>query len=273
MHLNRRQFIRLGAAGLALAGVYSLFVERYIVLFSRYRLRVPHLPAALAGLTIVQLTDLHYGLLVPLGFLEHLIDQVNALPKDMVVCTGDYVHERESTRQIDRIWPLLARLSAPLGVYSVLGNHDHWASSQRSLYWLERSGQSLRHRAQLIQRNGERLWLAGAGDLWEDHVPLDAILKDVPARDCRIVLAHNPDTADTPHSARVDLMLSGHTHGGQVSLPIMGTPLVPTQNKAYTHGLKRSHSGEMVFICRGIGWAVLPVRLGCFPEVAVIELA
>lgn len=109
--------------------------------------------------------------------------------------------------------------------------------------------------------------------VWEDHIALDAILNGVPAGDCRIVLAHNRDTADTPHGARVDLMLSGHTHGGQVSLPFLGTPIVPAQNKDYNCGLKRSHKGEAVFICRGIGWAVLPVRLGCFPEVAIIELA
>jgi predicted MPP superfamily phosphohydrolase len=271
--LNRRQFIRLAAAGLAgLVGSYPVFIERYIVQFNRYRLRVPNLPAAFAGLTIVQLTDLHYGVLVPLAFLKGLIDRVNALQKDMIVCTGDYVHERKSTRQVDRIWPLLATLSAPLGVHSVLGNHDHWASTERSLHWLAETGQGLRRQVRPIERGGERLWLVGAGDLWEDHVDLDALLKDVPADECRIVLAHNPDTADTPHRARVDLMLSGHTHGGQVDIPFLGTPIVPTQNKAYNHGLKRSPLGELVFICRGVGWAVLPVRFNCFPEVAIIEV-
>jgi len=269
--LNRRQFIGLTLAA-GLAASYPVLTERYMVRVNRYRIHVPRLPAAFAGLTVAHLTDLHLGLLQPLALLERLVERVNALGVDLIVCTGDYVHERNGTAQIDTIWPLLARLSSPLGVYSVLGNHDHWADTNRSLAWLERTGQGIRGRAVPLERGGARLWLAGAGDQWEDPLSLDDILEDVPEEDCRIVLAHNPDTADTPHSARVDLMLSGHTHGGQVEIPFIGAPIVPVENKSYTRGLVRSRKGELIFISRGIGWAVLPLRFNCPPEVALLEL-
>jgi predicted MPP superfamily phosphohydrolase len=189
-----------------------------------------------------------------------------------VVCTGDYVHERAGTNQIDAVWPLLSTLKAPLGVYSVLGNHDHWADTGRSQQWLSETNQDLRHKTRVIEKNGERLWVAGAGDLWEDHRNLDEILSGIPDSDCRIVLAHNPDTADTEFSGRIDLMISGHTHGGQVAIPFIGPPILPVRNKTYSSGLKTSPRGTRIFISKGIGWAIYPVRVNCAPEIAVLEL-
>jgi predicted MPP superfamily phosphohydrolase len=259
-----------GAA--AFVATYPILIERYLILTNTYRVPVPHLPEAFRGFRIVQLTDLHYGFLVPLWVIRHVVSRTNRLEGDLVVCTGDYVHERNATSQIDRVWPVLSELTARFGVYSVLGNHDHWADTSRSQEWLTRTGQDLRHKATAIEKEGQRLWLAGAGDLWEDHRNLDDLLRDVPDSECRIVLAHNPDTADTRFSARVDLILSGHTHGGQVELPLVGTPLLPVRNKEYSSGLKVSPKGARVFISKGIGWAVFPVRFNCLPEIAVLEL-
>jgi len=259
-----------GAA--AFVATYPVFIERYLVLTNTYRIPVPHLPEAFRGFRIVHLTDLHYGFLVPLWVIRHVVSRTNRLERDLVVCTGDYVHERNGTAQIDRVWPVLSELTARFGVCSVLGNHDHWADTSRSQEWLTRTGQDLRHKAISIENEGQRLWLAGAGDLWEDHRNLDDLLRDVPDSECRIVLAHNPDTADTRFSARVDLILSGHTHGGQVELPLVGTPLLPVRNKEYSSGLKVSPKGARVFISKGIGWAVFPVRFNCLPEIAVLEL-
>lgn len=273
MGITRRQFLKrasLGAFGLMAS--YPVFIERYIILENTYRIPVPHLPESFSGFRIVHLTDLHYGFLVPLGIIRHVVDRANRLEPDAIVCTGDYVHEKNSSRQIDRVWPVLSGLSAPSGVYSVLGNHDHWASTARSAYWLKKSGQDLRHTAVRLERRGQALWFAGAGDLWGDKADLDNLVGMIPNQECRIVLAHNPDTADTPHRARVDLMLSGHTHGGQVNLPLVGAPVLPVNNRNYTSGLKQSLSGARVFISKGIGWAIYPVRFNCYPEISVLEL-
>lgn len=251
---------------------YPVFIERYLFLVERYRVPVPGLPRSFEGFTIVQLADLHYGFLVPYRFLERVVLRANSLPRDITVCTGDYIHERNATTQIDTIWPLLGSLQAPNGVYSVLGNHDHWGDTNRSVYWLERTGQNLRFGAKCLNRNGENLWLVGAGDLWEEHVNLDEIMRGIPERECRIVLAHNPDTADTHFTSEVHLMISGHTHGGQVNIPFVGTPVLPVKNKNYSSGLKVSKKGFPVFISRGIGWAIYPIRFNCFPEISVLEL-
>ena len=101
---------------------------------------------------------------------------------------------------------------------------------------------------------------------------MDELCAGVPEDECRILLAHNPDTADTDYTTRVDLILSGHTHGGQVVLPFVGPPVLPVRNRAYGSGLVRSPRGTPVFISRGIGWAVYPVRFNCLPEIAVLEL-
>lgn len=260
----------IGAAGLLAS--YTVFIERYIILTNHYLIAVPNLPKAFSGFRIVHLTDFHYGSLVPLAIIRHVIQRVNRLDRDLVVCTGDYVHERVATTQIDTVWPLLSDLTAPLGVLSVLGNHDHWASTKRSQYWLDKTNQDLRHKVKAIEKGGEKLWIAGAGDLWEDHRDLDQILSGIPDTDCRIVLAHNPDTADSKFSGRVDLIISGHTHGGQVDIPFIGPPVLPVRNKSYSSGLKTSPRGTGVFISKGIGWAIYPVRFNCPPEIAVLEL-
>lgn len=272
--ITRRRFLRImGSIGaMGLVGGYPVFVERYIVLTNTYRVPVPNLPPAFAGFRIVHLTDLHFGLLVPLSLIRSVVARANRIERDLIVCTGDYVHENNATDQIDEVWPVLSGLAAPSGVFSVLGNHDHWADAARSRHWLRVTGQDLSHRVRCLTRNDSRLWFAGAGDFWEDHRDLDGLLSGIPEHDCRIVLAHNPDTADTDFTSRVDLMLSGHTHGGQVDIPFVGTPVLPVRNKSYSHGLITSPRGFPVFISRGIGWAVYPVRFNCFPEIAVLEL-
>jgi predicted MPP superfamily phosphohydrolase len=273
--MNRRQFLKKvlwGMAGTTVVGTYPLFIERYLIGINYYTIPVPRLPRQFNGLRIVHLTDLHYGPLTPLAFLDNVIQKTNQLEKDIVVCTGDYVRGDKAVQKIAGIWSVLAKLHAPEGVYTVLGNHDHWAGTEKTLAWLNKSGHhNLRHRAIPLSRGGETLWLGGAGDLWEDHVSLDQVLKDVPPHACRLVLAHNPDTADTDYTSRIDLMISGHTHGGQIRLPVIGTLLLPVKNRAYTSGFIRSRKTN-IFISRGIGWAVLPVRLNCFPEIAVLNL-
>ncbi len=237
-----------------------------------YRIPVPNLPKPFAGFRIVQLSDVHYGFLVPPELVHHVVKRANELKPDVIVCTGDYVHERNTTAEIDQVWPILSKLSAPSGVYSVLGNHDHWADTERSDYWLKITRQDIRHKVFQIRRDNQSLWIAGAGDLYEDHKNLDFILEQIPDAECRIILAHNPDSADTPFSKRIDLMISGHTHGGQVNIPFVGPPILPVHNKTYSNGLKRSPRGCNIFISKGIGWAICPVRFNCLPEIAVLEL-
>ena len=269
---GRRRFLTYSLyGGAALLAAYPLVVERYLFQVNTYRIPVPRLPPALSGLRIVQVTDLHFGFLMPLTVVRRLLRTANALRGDAIVCTGDYVHRRNQTAQVETVWPELMRLAAPLGVWSVLGNHDHWADNDRSLYWLERSGQSLRHKAAALEKNGARIWIGGAGDFWEDSLGIDRAFDRLPPDECKILLAHNPDTADSPHRTQIDLMICGHTHGGQVVLPLVGPPILPVANKRYSSGFIRTDTTNL-YISRGLGWAILPVRFNCRPEISVLEL-
>ena len=271
--MNRRTFLKFAFYGgaTALIGSYPVFIERNIVQVNRYKIPIANLPPSFHGFTIAQLTDLHLGFLVSESFVQGIVHRTNSLRTDLIVCTGDYVHERNAIRQIDRVWPILSKLEAKHGVYSVLGNHDHWADTDRSLYWLERTGQNIRHQCKPIYRGDDRIHIGGAGDLWEDQLKIDKTLNGCGKNECKILLAHNPDSVDTAFNTPLSLVISGHTHGGQVVVPFYGPPVLPVNNKAYSSGLISTPRTQL-FISRGIGWAIYPVRFNCYPEIAVLEL-
>jgi predicted MPP superfamily phosphohydrolase len=262
--LSRRRFLQLGlfcgagvvSGGYGVAGAFSFGVNTY-------RIPVPHLPASFTGFTIVQLTDLHHGLGFPIGIIDRVIRQVDLLEKDAIVCTGDYIHGGDGFGAIDTIWSRLVTLRAKNGVYTVLGNHDHlWNNSDYSLSWLAKSGQSVRHSAVAISRGNDRIWIGGAGDLWHDELGIDQAFRDTPPEECKILLSHNPDAADTSFETRVDLMVCGHTHGGQIGIPPFTARLSGLHDK-----------GRMkVYISRGIGWYYVPIRINCAPEISVLKL-
>ena len=274
--MNRRKFLRFALYGgtvgaVALAGGYPVYIERYIVRINHYKIPIANLPPSFHGFTLAQLTDLHLGFLMSETFIEKIVQRTNKLGVDMIVCTGDYVHKSNTHEEIDKVWPILSKLKAKHGVYSVLGNHDHWADPERSQYWLNRTEQNLRHRCQPIYKNGERILLGGAGDYHEDELKIDQIFSASNQDDCRILLSHNPDSVDTGFETPLSLVISGHTHGGQVVIPFWGPPVLPVRNKKYSSGLIAT-SKTQVFISRGIGWTIYPVRFNCYPEIAVLEL-
>lgn len=270
--MRRRTFLRLAVYALpALVGSYTVLIEPHIVRINKYTIPLHDLPPAFHGFVIAHLSDLHLGFLVSADFIESVVRQTNALQADIIACTGDYVHKRDTKEEIEQVWPILSKLRAKHGVFSVLGNHDHWADLDRSLYWLERSGQNLRHQCKAITKGKERILLGGAGDLWHDTLEIDKTFAGSDENECRILLSHNPDSVDAKFNTPLSLVLSGHTHGGQVVLPFFGPPLLPVDNKNYSSGLIRTEKTQL-FISRGIGWTIFPVRFNCSPEIAVLEL-
>ncbi len=271
--MNRRTFLKFAVYGgtAALIGSYPVLIERNIVQVNRYRIGIANLPLAFQGFRLAHLTDLHLGFLVSESFVEGIVHRTNRLGADAIVCTGDYVHERNTAGEIDKVWPILSKLEAREGVYSVLGNHDHWADSERSMYWLQRTGQNTRHRCTPIYRGRERILIGGAGDYWQDELRIDETFSCSDENECRILLSHNPDSADTEFTTPLSLMISGHTHGGQVIIPFAGAPVLPVSNKNYSSGLITTPRTKL-FISRGVGWAILPVRFNCYPEIALLEL-
>ena len=274
MNLSRRNFIKKTGlvAGISVLTSYPVFIEGRLLQLNAYTIPVPRLPVEFSGFTIAHITDVHLGPLVSKAFVQKVVALANSTHPDLTVCTGDYVNERRNgSRQIDTVWPILARLKARYGVYSVLGNHDHWADFKRSRYWLDQTGQNLRHKSVKITHNGAHIWLGGAGDYYEDRLEIDTAFQNIPDDQCKILLTHNPDAIDQFFRTKINLAIAGHTHGGQIRLPFIGAPVLPVHNKNYASGYIKSAKTN-IFISRGIGWAILPVRLNCPPEVAVLHL-
>ncbi len=272
--ITRRKFLKYGIYSgiVCLAASYPFFIERYLVQINVYNIPVRNLPGEFNDFKILQLTDLHYCRLTPEIFIERLINKANSLKKDLIVCTGDYVlSEKKNSPQVEIVWSMLEKLKAEYGVYSILGNHDHSFNFNKSIECLNKSGQNIRHKSISINKNGSKIWLGGAGDLWTDDIGIDKAFENVPDRECKILLAHNPDTADCEFKTRVDLMISGHTHGGQVNFPLIGPLILPVKNRRYSNGFIRSQHTD-IFISKGIGWAIFPVRFNCCPEIAILNL-
>jgi predicted MPP superfamily phosphohydrolase len=229
------------------------------------------LPDAFHGTTLVHVSDVHHGPFVPLSYVRHVVDLANSLSPDFVMLTGDYVSR--SARYIAPAIEILGKLDARLGRFAVLGNHDHWESEVESRQALEDTGIILADNTGFwVDKGGARLRICGVGDLWTDRQDLPSALGDATGDDAVILLSHNPDFAETLDDPRIGVILSGHTHGGQVVLPGFGAPIVPSRyGQKYLHGLVQGPCCQ-VFISRGVGTVTPPVRFLCQPEIVLITL-
>ena len=224
----------------------------------------------LDGLRIAFLTDLHVGSFLDEDTLLDVCEDVMRRGPDLICLGGDLVNSRpEELDLLDR--PLRA-LRAPLGVYAVPGNHDHrWIADMGDWQdFLELRGvQVLANRGRRITRGSSGFWLCGVDDLTDGRPDLRRALRGRSADEPTLLLAHQPDHFPEAAEQGVDLVLSGHTHGGQVGL--MGwTPITHTR-----HGLVRGdfrQAESRLYVSRGVGATVLPFRVGAAPEIPIIEL-
>jgi predicted MPP superfamily phosphohydrolase len=273
--MTRRKFLQrttLAALGGALGVGYSLLEAKWLGV-NRVTLTIPNLPEAFKGKRVAFLADLHHGPYVPLPYIRHAVDMANGLEPDLIALGGDYPHR--GVAYVEPCIKELGRLRAPLGVYAVLGNHDHYDGVQPhvSAALREQGIPELTNRGRWIETEGARLWLCGVGDYWRDTQDLPAALGPTTMKDAVILLSHNPDYVEEIDDARVGMVLSGHTHGGQVDLPIIGAPVVPSlYGQKYVHGLVQGPVAK-VFVTRGIGTITPPVRLFCKPEIVLATLA
>lgn len=283
---SRRQFLKAGRR-VALAGAAGLFGYGFLVETRRFEVTrrtfpVRGLPRSLDGLVLAHLTDLHHGPYMSLGWIREVIEATKALSPDLVLLTGDYVHQ--SPRYIRPVAEALAELKAGVGVLGVLGNHDWWEDGEETQRQFARVGVPLVDNARmfvtrdrkLVSGGVEGLCVAGVGDFWEGGPNYDAALRGVPPGVPRLLLSHNPDAAEDRRFVRsghrVDLMLCGHTHGGQVRVPGFGTPMVPSlYGQKYASGLVQGPVCP-VFVSRGLGTAIMPLRFRVVPEIAVVQL-
>jgi uncharacterized protein len=234
-------------------------------------------PAAWDGLRVAAISDVHAGsFYVGPEKLDRLVDLTNAAHPDLVVLLGDYVSHHRPHGGVEAPEGLarrLARIRATLGIVAVLGNHDNWMDGPRFRRAFEAAGiPVLDNDVRRLERDGQPLWLAGIGDALTGNPRVDATLARVPAGDPVIVLTHNPDLFDHEIPDRVELTLAGHTHGGQVRLPFIGCPIVPSAyGQRYVQGLV-VEGRRVLFVTPGVGTSILPIRFGVPPEISLLTL-
>lgn len=279
----------LVAAGL---GIYAFGIEPFLTPKVRtYRVHSERLSYFKhrngRGLRIAALADLHASRIwMTSDRIKKIVAQTNALKPDVIVLLGDFVSGFELARWTELPAPAwcapLSRLSAPLGTFAVLGNHDCWRGGEIIRDSLEKAGIPVLHNvaARFRTEAGARFWLAGLGaqharklgrGRFEGQDDLDGTMEQIDGgMDPVILLAHEPDIFPQVPD-RVDLTLSGHTHGGQVRFPLVGAPYVPSrygQRYAYGH---RQESGRQLIVSGGLGCTGLPLRFGVAPEIVLVE--
>ena len=273
----RWRALLLGCGALAVAApVWGFLVEPATLRNEGYELAVPGWPAACDGLRVAVLADLHVG--SPwngLGNLERVVALTRKAAPDLVLLVGDYVIRGIPGGRFtppEEIAEVLRQLSAPLGVWAVLGNHDWWYDAPRVRSALESVGiPVLEDTATRVGSDGCSFWLVGIGDFWEGRHDVRGALRQVSDPAPVVAFTHNPDVfPDVP--ARVSLTIAGHTHGGQVYIPLVGRPVVPSRyGERYAIG-HVVEDGRHLFVGTGIGTSIIPVRFLVPPEVSVLTL-
>jgi uncharacterized protein len=286
--LNRRQLIAggVGLIGLSASatGAYAGAVEPSDLLVTPYALTPPNWPAG-QKLTITVIADLHAGgPHITLPQIARIVDNANALQSDLIVLLGDFkAWYKYPIKPIDDpLWAAeLARLQAPLGVWAILGNHDWWHDLRGVRGALAGARiPVLENEAVQLGGTGRKFWLAGLGDQEAHWVgpgrfrgvdDLAGTLKQVRSDDPVVLLAHEPDIF-TQVPQRVSLTLAGHTHGGQIRVPLIWPHFVPSKygaRFAYGHIVE---NGRHMIVSGGIGTSVIPARLGVPPEILHVTL-
>lgn len=274
--LSRREFLKtslgvtlgmtaLGAGGLA----YARTVEPGWIDITQLRLRLPRLSPAFHGYRLVQISDIHMDYWMTRERLAGVVRLVNDQRPDLVAITGDFVTHGYRRRAENLEGPLRS-LRARDGAVAVLGNHDHWSSPAFVRSVISNSGiVNVSNRIRTVQRGRDVLHVAGVDDHWEGQDRLDLVLDHLPPEGAAILLAHEPDFADISAAARrFDLQISGHSHGGQVRLPLLGAPILPPYGRKYPLGLYRV-TGMLLYTNRGVGMLRPHIRLNCRPEITV----
>jgi len=256
-----------GASGVvAYAGLFEAF--HYEV--TETDVFVRDLPERFEGLRVAQLTDLHHSRLVPLAEVRRVVVLANAARPDLVVLTGDYTTARRS--YIEPCAEALGGLRAPEGVWAVLGNHDHYTDAELTTRALRRRGIVVLGNANTTLRRGaDELQLAGVDDWGWGKADWARALRGLDLKRPTVLLSHEPAVLDLPQTRGLSLVVSGHTHGGQVCLPLIGAPARFVEEFRYLRGLYE-RDGVQLYVSRGTGMIGLPVRVGARPEVAVLRL-
>jgi predicted MPP superfamily phosphohydrolase len=276
---TRRQFLRAAAATGTLAVVGdALLLAPNRPRIIRQEFFLPRWPERLNGFTVAMLSDFHYDPYFSVHPLRAAIAMVNRLHPDLIALTGDFVSvplvgdETKAAFAAEPCARLLRQMTAPHGLWAVMGNHDDATDAEHVTHALQAENiRVLANQSEPIEQDGSRFWLAGVNDVISGTADLSKTMHGVPVGEPVILLAHEPDFADEASQYPIDLQLSGHSHGGQIRIPFLPPLYLPELAKKYVWGTY--HVGPLTLhTSAGLGTIGIPMRLNCPPEVTVLTL-
>jgi predicted MPP superfamily phosphohydrolase len=238
---------------------------------TRLEVAIEGLPRALDGYRIAQLSDVHCGPHTPPERVARWVERINRLEADLVAVTGDLI--TSGTRYVQAVAEALSGLRGRDGVYACMGNHDYFTDGEGFAALLAEKGlRVLRNQGELVERDGARLYVAGVDDTWTGRDDVEGTVRRRPDGVPMLLLAHDPNLFPQAAALEVELTLSGHTHGGQLAIPLFGRRLTLARIiTPFTAGLYR-RKRSLLYVNRGAGTTGPPVRLGAPAEIALITL-
>jgi uncharacterized protein len=274
----KRLRVSFAAITLLLGGMvfWGFLIEPGRLVVRQQTIQIDNWPRELDGLKIAVISDIHAdGWFINDKKLRKIVAETNQLNPDLIVIPGDYISGQGWVRRTvepEVFGPILKDFQAPLGVYSVLGNHDWWYNGPRVRRALEQNGiKVLENQAVQIDARGTSLWLVGFADLWTRPQRIEETMAKVPEGQTIIGVTHNPDIFPEIPS-RVQLTLAGHTHGGQVRFPVIGSVVESSDfGERYVMG-HVFENGHHMYVTTGIGMSILAVRFGVPPEIVLLTI-
>src|SRR6267142_5961879 len=268
--LNGRPETPLRALALNLSeAARSALTEPFRLTIEHHQIHLKRLPPAFDGFRIVQLSDIHHSPFTSRAQIERAVETANSLQPDIVALTGDYISkERQYAAPCAE---LLGKLRARYGIFAVLGNHDHWTDAALITDLFRAEGITvLVNQGMRFENKGAAFWLAGVDDTMVGLEDLPLALAGSGDDEMKLLLAHNPIILRRAARAAVDLVLSGHTHGGQVAWRSERSPSGRPRRRLLKGLGQRGNT--QIYVTRGLGTVILPIRYGCPPEVSLLEL-
>jgi len=265
---------------LAAAAIAEGLYEPHETVVTHLDIKLKRLPAAFTEFRIAQISDIHFNPFQTSSHLGRVVALVNAQKPDMAILTGDFVTSwirgRRRHASAEQAWPCaeaLRKIESGAGCFAVLGNHDHATDPEIVAEALHVGAgiTVLRNGAAAIERKGARFWLAGIDNVTANCADAEMALRGVPRQECTLAAVHEPDFADEMRRYPVDFQVSGHSHGGQIRLPMAGALYLPRLARKYPWGHYRFGEFQL-YTNRGIGMIGVPMRLLCPPEITVFTL-